>query len=231
MGFKQAKSNQKILGEKMPEQWWKDYDKVIGRICPDYEDGLNALVRGIPANARSILEIGAGTGNLTARIAQAFPQARILGIDSDESMLARASPKLRQYPNVELVNRAAQDASYDDTYTVASSLVFHLMTRKARKRTLENIYNSHVRSMVVFDRVRGETMTEEEMFLTYFALQLVGKGLPDELRAQLTAESRSRSPPRLSGIRKEFEDHGFKFDVLRKAWRHGFVVYRGIKIA
>lgn len=229
MGSKQAKSNQEVLIGEMAEAWWKDYDEVIARICPDYEEGLNALVRGIPAHSRIITEIGTGTGNLTARIAQAFPHARIKGIDNDESMLARARVKLEPYHNVELINQTAQNANYDCVYTVASSLVFHLMKNEALKRMLQKIHDSRAMNIVVFDRVRGETMTEEEIFLAYFAQHLHEKELPVELRAQLVSESINNVAHSLSWMRRKFEEYGFRLDVLRQIPKHGFVVYKGTR--
>lgn len=58
--------------------------------------------RGLPGNAagfgaagvRSILEIGCGTGGLTVRLAEAFPEAQLLCIDLSQRMVEQAQTRL-----------------------------------------------------------------------------------------------------------------------------------------
>lgn len=55
---------------------------------------------------RTILEVGCGTGRNLLRLAQAFPQARVAGVDISEEMLARAQRKIeRRNPRVALWRR------------------------------------------------------------------------------------------------------------------------------
>lgn len=62
-----------------------------------FEDAL-ALVGSLPEGAR-IIDLGCGTGALTARLADAYPHADVVGIDTSVEMLARAKqlerPRLR----------------------------------------------------------------------------------------------------------------------------------------
>lgn len=71
-----------------------------------------------------VLEIGCGTGNLTARVRRAAPTAQVTGIDPDPRALARA---LRKSPEVTFERGYAQelpcaDATFD---RVLSSMMLH----------------------------------------------------------------------------------------------------------
>ncbi|WP_300452059.1 methyltransferase domain-containing protein [Accumulibacter sp.] len=52
---------------------------------------LDLLVRMGGKSAASIVDLGCGTGNITQLLAEHWPAARIVGIDSDQAMLEKAS--------------------------------------------------------------------------------------------------------------------------------------------
>lgn len=52
------------------------------------------LMRALPEEPRTILEIGCGTGNLTTLLAQRFPAARITALDFAETMVDQARAKV-----------------------------------------------------------------------------------------------------------------------------------------
>jgi len=62
------------------------YDKrrtrnpLARRLLAGYERGLAGLL-GVTGPVRSVLEVGCGEGNITARLAGHFPHARVLGTD------------------------------------------------------------------------------------------------------------------------------------------------------
>jgi len=58
-----------------------------------FNDAL-ALVGPLRERAR-IIDLGCGTGALTAKLADAYPGARVLGIDTSNEMLAQAKPRER----------------------------------------------------------------------------------------------------------------------------------------
>ena len=51
---------------------------------------IDLLARVPLGQPRSIVDLGCGAGNVTALLAQRWPDAQIMGIDNDEAMLARA---------------------------------------------------------------------------------------------------------------------------------------------
>ena len=83
------------------------YDRTARATMPGYSDLHRTLVWGIPfvpTRSFRVLELGVGTGTLTAEILEGFPQAHLTGVDLSPRMITRARAKLRPYRDrVELV--------------------------------------------------------------------------------------------------------------------------------
>jgi tRNA (cmo5U34)-methyltransferase len=65
-----------------------EYRALMREEVPDYDrlqDELVAATQGV--DARSILDLGTGTGETAGRVLAAHPRARLMGIDSSEPML------------------------------------------------------------------------------------------------------------------------------------------------
>ena len=86
----------------------RGYDRIAPATMPGYSELHRTLIWGIPYVAtRSfrVLELGVGTGTLTAQILEAFPHAHLTGIDLSPRMIGRARQKLRPYrERVELIS-------------------------------------------------------------------------------------------------------------------------------
>jgi S-adenosylmethionine-diacylgycerolhomoserine-N-methlytransferase len=81
--------------------------------------GRTDLVRSVAAlSPRRILEVGCGTGRNLARLAAAFPHARIVGLDLSPEMLTKARRTLAPFgPRITLVQqRYTQPLSADDPF-------------------------------------------------------------------------------------------------------------------
>lgn len=79
------------------------------------------LAQKIPLdNAAKVLDVGCGPGNSTAILQQRFTNARILGIDSSEQMIARAQ---KDYPQLSfaICDVTAPNASLEGEYDVVYS--------------------------------------------------------------------------------------------------------------
>ncbi len=83
---------------------------------------LDLMARIDVADPRTIVDLGCGPGNVTALLAQRWPNARVIGIDNSEAMLAKA--RAGAPPNVEYVAGDlamwTPDASVDLVYTNAA---------------------------------------------------------------------------------------------------------------
>jgi tRNA (cmo5U34)-methyltransferase len=65
----------------------QSYDSLIRRCVPRYQEMTVRLLDYFPRDASSILELGCGTGNLSLRLAERFPDARITFVDAAPEMI------------------------------------------------------------------------------------------------------------------------------------------------
>lgn len=74
----------------------REYDARIRTFIPHYETMLQeaASALTLAARPRLVVDVGIGTGALSARVLTVAPRARIVGIDADEDMLAIARRRL-----------------------------------------------------------------------------------------------------------------------------------------
>jgi trans-aconitate 2-methyltransferase len=68
--------------------------QVYGRYAAERARPFVDLVTRVPAEApRVVVDLGCGTGELTASLARRWPGAEVLGVDSSPAMLERAAPQ------------------------------------------------------------------------------------------------------------------------------------------
>ena len=75
-----------------------EYDKTIATLIPHYSDLIDAAAAAVDIIARNtpaVVDLGTGSGALAQRILKVRPQARLMGIDSDGTMLDAAIRRLR----------------------------------------------------------------------------------------------------------------------------------------
>lgn len=71
-----------------------EYDSRIRTFIPHYKEMLEVAAAAVPARARTIVDLGVGTGALSARCLQTARRARIVGIDVDPEILTLAARRL-----------------------------------------------------------------------------------------------------------------------------------------
>jgi tRNA (cmo5U34)-methyltransferase len=76
-----------------------DYDSRIRTFIPHYEEMLDVAAAAIPRRARTIVDLGIGTGALSARCLKTARRARTVGIDVDPEILAVAQRRLGKPPS------------------------------------------------------------------------------------------------------------------------------------
>ena len=76
------------------------YDKVSGVVAAMGEEVLRRLELG---EEQLVLDGGCGSGRVTELLAARVPDGLVYAVDADESMLAAASARLADLPNVELL--------------------------------------------------------------------------------------------------------------------------------
>jgi tRNA (cmo5U34)-methyltransferase len=118
-----------------------EYDREIVRFVFAYQAMIDEVVAtlldryGADA-ALHVLDLGAGTGALSARVAAALPRARLTLLDADAAMLARAAERLRPFGD----RARAHHGSFFDPLppcdVAVASLSLHHVHDPAQKRAL-----------------------------------------------------------------------------------------------
>ena len=100
---------------------FENYDSLVRRIVPRYDEMTMRVVEHLPATATRILELGCGTGNLSIALAARFSDAELTFVDAAPSMLAAARSRLESaHPHV--MKRARfVEARFEDMKLAAGS--------------------------------------------------------------------------------------------------------------
>lgn len=116
-----------------------EYDATIPRFVPGYGAMIAAVVRWLDGHVAAdgtIVDLGAGTGALSAAILAALPAVRVELVDVDPAMLAEARTRLA--PDAARVT--VRQASFDDPLpacdAVVASLALHHVHALDAKRAL-----------------------------------------------------------------------------------------------
>ncbi len=109
-----------------------NYDSLIPRLIPYYHEQHTLMLNLIPfkrtANLRA-LDLGAGTGILSALILKAFPQTTVVALDFAENMLTACRRNLSVYQDRVIFRRgnfAVDDIGAEYDLVVAGSALHHL---------------------------------------------------------------------------------------------------------
>ncbi|MBD2529159.1 class I SAM-dependent methyltransferase [Nostoc flagelliforme FACHB-838] len=71
-----------------------DFDTGIRQLLPRYDEMLEVIARCLPSTSRRILELGCGTGELSLKILNRFPDAQVIALDYSPRMLQFAQDKI-----------------------------------------------------------------------------------------------------------------------------------------
>jgi trans-aconitate methyltransferase len=114
------------------------YDRRIRTFIPHYDEMLDVVAALLPSRLSTIVDLGVGTGALARRCLTRVPAARLIGIDTDPSMLAIAARRLGT--RAELVHGSFEAVAIPRTDAVVAALALHhLRTGTARIRLYRRI--------------------------------------------------------------------------------------------
>ena len=112
----------------------REYDVRIRTFIPDYETMLDEAAAMIPRRARTIVDLGTGTGALAARCLTRAPRARIVGIDADVDILSAAQRRLAGRGS--FVTGSFLRVPIPDCDAVVASFALHHVRTRAAKASL-----------------------------------------------------------------------------------------------
>ena len=103
------------------------YDRLRRSLIPCFDDFYRTAVEVIPFEASApirVLDLGAGTGLMSAFVLDAFPDSRVTLVDLSDAMLARARARFAATPErVDLVAMDYARAEIPGTYDLVISAV------------------------------------------------------------------------------------------------------------
>jgi tRNA (cmo5U34)-methyltransferase len=151
----------------------QEYDAQRVHIIPDLQNYYGAAVWAAKAenNTPSILDIGAGTGLMSAMILQKFPGATLTLLDISENMLAVARKRFSQRENIRYLvsdySRSPLGGPYD---LVISALSIHHLTSEDKRKLFHNIFTALKPGgmFINADQAEGETLLFRQMYLDYW---------------------------------------------------------------
>lgn len=111
-----------------------EYDARIRTFIPDYEEMLDVAAGVLPRHARTIVDLGTGTGELSRRCLDRVPRARVIGIDADRDVLTIAAQRLGSRATFVAGDFARTPIPACDA--VVSSLALHHLPTRAGTSTL-----------------------------------------------------------------------------------------------
>jgi tRNA (cmo5U34)-methyltransferase len=115
-----------------------EYDQRIRTFIPAYEEMLDAAADAVDSRARTIVELGVGTGALAARCLKHAPKASVTGIDADPGILALAGRRLGRRARLHTANFVRAAIPRADV-VVASFALHHVRTRGAKARLYQRV--------------------------------------------------------------------------------------------
>lgn len=113
------------------------YDRTAPATMPRYEELHRMLVWGVPhlrTRPLRILELGVGTGNLTALLAASFPHAQVFGVDISPEMIRICRRKTARWARrvhlaVAELDRWPEEGNFD---VVVSCLAIHHLSNERK---------------------------------------------------------------------------------------------------
>jgi len=108
-----------------------EYDARIRTFIPDYDAMLDVAASLVPRQARTIVDLGIGTGALSARCVRAAPRAGVVGIDVDAAIAGLAARRLRSRLTIVIGSFLRTPLPACDA-AVASFALHHVRTRAAK---------------------------------------------------------------------------------------------------
>ena len=125
----------------------RDYDARVRKVVPRYEEMLDVMISCIiPRKGHQIraIDLGCGTGAVSKRLVDAFPETELTCLDMTEDMIDIARQRLGAHGNVRFVLSDLYDFEFDGQYDViiSSLALHHIVTDHDKKMLYRRIFEA-----------------------------------------------------------------------------------------
>lgn len=211
------------------------FDKQVLKNIPKYPEMLTALINAIPDNKETpkILDLGCGTGNITQKIMEKFPNAQVTCLDLSENMIEIAKNKLSSYENIEYIigdfTKTEMTEKYD---AIVSSLALHHIPNDKEKQDMYKAIYEALNINGVFynaDVIQGNSTYNEQLNNKIAEQDMLDNGVTQEEIIEHKGKRDANDIPTTTYNHiKMLENVGFQeIDVIWKYYAN--VVYGGTK--
>ena len=215
------------------EQRAFDYDGLIPRLIPRYHEQHDLILQLIPFETNAnikVLDLGAGTGILSALILEAFPQAKVLAFDMAENMLKICQTNLSAFQERLTLQQGnfAEDDFGNGYDLVISSLAIHHLDGARKKTLFKKLFQSMNSGgiLLIRDIVTGGTPRLTEQYEQLWRQYMKDSGEDDKIWFQKYLEE--DIPSSMEEQTKWLAESGFA-DVGCH-WRYlNFAIFGGVK--
>jgi tRNA (cmo5U34)-methyltransferase len=203
-----------------------EYTALRRRLIPEYDkfygiavDALRPLANG--AGVRRVLDLGAGTGLMTAHVADAFTESRFELLDGSEAMLNEASQSLGELVAAVHVRDMAGELPDGPFDAVVSALAIHHL-EDADKRDLYRRIFAVLRPGGMFvnsEQVAGPTAEITELYDSHWVDDCLALGAT---QSELNDALERRKHDRCASVETQLtwlQEAGFEWaDCCYKEW-------------
>ena len=222
--------------EKTFDEVSANYDQIFPRVIQRYReihDVMHYFLSSLGRDFIDIVELGVGTGELTAEVLRRFPEAGVEAIDLSAKMLEVAGEKLLPYKDrVSLIQSDFGTYEFMREYDLAiSSMALHHLPDQDKVKLMKSIHRSLKEEGVFLfgDLIQSPSAYLDKKFFRIWKNSLRFAGLSrDEIEDRVKGHLNHDLPATLPELLQWMKEAGFRdVDCLWKYFNQAVIV--GIK--
>lgn len=194
------------------------FDAHVEKSVPLYHEGhdlIGKLSDFFLNDGSLVYELGCSTGALSQRLLARHAQKDIrgIGVDREESMVAKARERCAAMPNFSAVVADIVDVEFEPTDLIVAYYTMQFTRTRNRQLIFDRVYEAlnWGGAFVLFEKVRAPDARFQDMMTAIYTDYKLDRGYQAE---EIVAKARS-----LKGILEPFSTQG-NYDLLQRA---GFV--------